>query len=135
MWLDPADPASYGPLLVRFPPPGREPMHIYQSEGFTDRFTPNVSIRALATSIGAAQVQPVIEPLEGLELRGVQVLSAPVTGNEDGTTSVLMQYNERPNSDGHFVVFDIESARIQHTEFIATLAETGVATLVEIISE
>lgn len=128
-WLDRSDPVCYGPLLVTRPPPGIEAKHIFQSEGFTDRFTPNPAIRALAVSIGSHQVSPVIERLEGLEIRGTEVLSPPVTGNQ-GVTSVLLQYNEANGSDGHFVLFDIEAARLQSSDFLGTLAETGEATVV-----
>jgi predicted esterase len=129
MWLDGSDPASFGRLLVREPPPGVSPKHIFQSEGFTDRYTPNVAIRAFAVSMGIPQVTPVVEPIEGLALRGLDVLSPPVTGNL-GVTGVLLQYREAAGSDGHFVVFDIPAARKQSSDFLGTLAATGQATLV-----
>ncbi len=128
-WLDRSDPACFGPLLVKRPPPGVAPKHIFQSEGFIDEFTPNPAIRAFAVSIGVHQVSPIIERLEGLEIRGTDVLNPPVTGNQ-GVTSVLLQYNEANGSDGHFVLFDIEAARLQSSDFLGTLAETGEATVV-----
>jgi dienelactone hydrolase len=131
MFIDRADPVVYGPLLVRRPMPGLAPKHIYQSEGFTDRYTPVASIEALATSIGGNLVAPVIGNVEGLTLLDRPVLSAPVTGNYQGTTSVLVQYEQLADSDGHFVVFDVGQARIQSSYFLGTLAETGAATLVD----
>jgi predicted esterase len=129
MWLDAADPASYGPLLFRNPPDGIEAKHIFQSEGFTDRFTPNVAIEALATSMGVDQVAPSLERLPGLELRGTDVLNPPVTTNRNGVTAVLLQYDEEQGSDGHFVLFDIEAAKKQSSDFIGSLAATGTATV------
>jgi hypothetical protein len=130
MWLDGSDPASFGPLLFQRPPAGFEPKNIFQSEGFTDRYTPNVAIRAFATSMGVSQVSPVIEPLDGLALRGLQVLTPPVSDNVNGVTGVLLQYDEAQGSDGHFVLFDIAAGRLQSSEFIGSLASTGTATIV-----
>jgi hypothetical protein len=44
---------------------------------------------------------------------------------------VLAQYEQAPDSDGHFVVFDIAAARVQSAEFLGTLADTGDATVVD----
>lgn len=130
MFIDRADPVSYARYLVREPRPGIAPKHIYQSEGFTDRYTPLPSIEALATAIGVDQVSPIISELEGLRLKGHPVLEAPVTGNRNGVTSVLLQYDERDDSDGHFVVFNVYAAEKQSTEFLVSLVETGAATVV-----
>jgi pimeloyl-ACP methyl ester carboxylesterase len=130
MFVDRADPVVYGPKLVREPLPGVAAKHIYQSEGFTDRYTPVPSIEAFATAIGGNQVEPVLAPIAGLELRDNRVLTAPVTANAGGVTAVLAQYNELDGSDGHFVVFNVDAARAQSAQFLSTLAETGTATLV-----
>lgn len=129
-WIDRADPVSYGPLLARAPADGVEPKHIFQTEGFVDNYTPLPSIEGLATSIGGNQVEPVIEPLDGLALRGRDVLTAPVTENQAPVTSVFVQYQAPGNEDGHYVVFDVPEARVQSARFLGTLAETGTATLV-----
>lgn len=128
-WIDVPDPASYARYLVREPRAGVGAKHVFQTEGFTDRFTPLPSIEALATAIGTHQVGPVIEPIEGLSLRGLDVLSAPVAGNQGGVTSVLLQYAERSGSDGHFVVFDVPAAEAQLAGFLGSLAADGVATV------
>jgi dienelactone hydrolase len=134
-WIERSDPVNYGPLLARTPPPGPDgaplaPKHVFQSEGLVDSYTPPVSIEGLATAIGGQLVAPVLQPLEGLALRGGPVLEAPVTGNLDGTTVVLLQYAAQ-GSDGHFVVFDVPAAQRQSAEFLGTLAATGAATVVE----
>ncbi len=129
MWVERSDTINYGPLLVREPPPGLSARPIYQSMGFVDHFTPLATIEALAVSIGGDHVGPVIEPIEGLSLRGRDPVTAPVTGNLGGTTAVIVQY-QATSSDGHFVVFDVAAARRQSTQFLSTLASTGTATLV-----
>ena len=42
----------------------------------------------------------------------------------------LLQYTEAPDSDGHFVVFEVEAAMRQSIYFLSSLATTGVATIV-----
>jgi pimeloyl-ACP methyl ester carboxylesterase len=128
-WIERSDAINYGPMLVREPAPGLAPRPIYQSMGYVDHFTPLPTIEALAVSIGGDHVGPVIEPIEGLALRGRQEVSPPVTGNLGGTTAVVVQY-QNTLGDGHFVVFDVAAARRQSTQFLSTLAETGAATLV-----
>lgn len=128
-YLDRADPVVYGPLLVQRPVAGVTPKHIFQSEGFTDRYTPVPSIEALATSLGVDLVEPVLSPVAGLNLLGRTVRTAPVTGNQAGTTAVLLQYDEVPDSDGHFVLFRVDDARRQVAAFLRTLVDTGTATL------
>ncbi|RMH40911.1 MAG: hypothetical protein D6689_12285 [Deltaproteobacteria bacterium] len=130
MWLDGSDPASYARLLVREPPQGGDAKSIFQSEGLPDRFTPNPAIRAFAVAMAIPPIEPVIEPIDGLALRGLTPLAPPVAGNAGGATAGLLQYDEVPGSDGHFVVFDREDARRQSAEFLATLAADGVATIV-----
>lgn len=128
MWVERSDSVNYGPLLVRDPPPGLPPRPIFQTMGFVDHYTPLPTIEAFAVSIGGHHVGPTIEPIEGLTLLGRSELAAPVTGNLNGTTAVVIQY-EATDSDGHFVVFDVAQARRQSTQFLSTLASTGTATV------
>lgn len=131
MWLDRTDGANYAPMMVREPPPGNAPKNIFQTEGFTDTYTPNPSIEAFATALGGNLIQlPDTKDILGLDLRGRDVKTAPFSGNVDGTTVALGQYKEFLHSDGHFVVFDIPTARRQAASFLGTLAATGTATVV-----
>jgi hypothetical protein len=131
MWVERSDPANYAPLMVRRPPPGIAPRPIFQTEGFTDTYSPNVGIEAFATALGGDIVKEAAQkPVEGLELRGRTVQAVPITNNLNGVTAVLAQFNQRPGSDGHFVVFDISTAKQQAARFLGTLASTGQATVV-----
>lgn len=131
MWVDRSDPANYAPLMIRRPPPGIAPRPIFQTEGFTDTYSPNVGIEAFATALGGDIVmETAARPVEGLELRGRTVQPAPITNNLNGVTAVLAQFLARQGSDGHFVVFDIPIARQQAAKFLGTLATTGSATVV-----
>lgn len=131
MWIDRADGANYAKLMVRHPPAGNSPKNIFQTEGFTDTYAPNPSIEAFATAIGGDIVQTAdAKALDGLTLRGRAIVAPPIMNNLDGATAVLAQYNQAPNSDGHFVVFDIPAAQTQSAQFLGTLARTGTATVV-----
>ena len=130
MWIDRSDSVNYGPLIVRHPPPGTAPRPVYVSEGITDNYAPVPNCEAFAVSIGADLVEPIAQDVLGLTLRGRSVIQAPVNNNLDGTTAVLVQYNQQPFSDGHYVIFNVPAAIIQSREFLGTLAATGTATLV-----
>jgi predicted esterase len=137
MWFERADGINYAPMMVRRPgraPDGAPlaPRNIFQTEGFTDTYTPNKAIEAMAVAIGGDLVQlPEQKDVEGLTaLRGRSVLSAPISKNVGGVTAVLAQYKSAPGSDGHYVVFDIPAAQRQAAEFLGTLARTGTATVV-----
>jgi len=134
-WIERSDAANYGPLLVRHPVNGPDgaplaPKPIFQTEGFIDHYAPNPTIEGFAVSIGLDQVGPTKSDLAGLALRGRTIKTAPVTNNLDGTTATLLQYDQSAGSDGHFVVFDVPAAQVQSAKFLATLADTGTATVV-----
>lgn len=131
MALERSDGVNYAPLMVRNPPAGIPPKNIFQTEGFTDHYSPNAVIEAFATAIGGDIVQlPDAKPLEGITLRGRTVKPAPIVNNVGTVTAVLAQYKQAGSSDGHFVVFDISSAKKQSSQFLGTLAATGQATVV-----
>jgi hypothetical protein len=139
MWFERADGVNYAPMMVRKPGLGPDgtalaPRNIFQTEGFTDTYTPNPAIEAMAVAIGGDLVQvPDQQDVRGLtELRGRSVLAPPFSNNAaDGrATAVLAQYAAPPDDDGHYVVFDVPLATRQSAEFLGTLARTGTATIV-----
>lgn len=136
MWIERSDSVNYAPLMVRHPgkaPDGTAlaPRNIFQTEGFTDTYAPNIGIEAFATALGGDLVQlPDQLAVEGLTLRGRSVKPAPFMDNLGGVTAALAQYKQKAGSDGHFVVFDIASAKHQAGEFLGTLVRTGKATVV-----
>jgi hypothetical protein len=97
------------------------PRNIFQTEGFTDTFTPNPAIEAFATALGGDIVQlPDAVEIQGLTLRQRAIRPTPFENNLDGATAVLAQYRQASGSDGHFVVFDIANAERQAAEFLGT---------------
>ncbi|MGE0398911.1 MAG: hypothetical protein AB7T06_19535 [Kofleriaceae bacterium] len=137
MWVERADSVNYAPLMVREPATvegvQNAPRAIFQTEGFTDLYSPNVGIEAFATALGADIVETTAaKEILGVTLRGRGIKPAPITNNVNNTTAVLGQYNQRPGSDGHFVVFDIPAAQQHAAKFLGTLASTGQATVVQV---
>jgi catechol 2,3-dioxygenase-like lactoylglutathione lyase family enzyme len=104
----------------------------FQTEGFTDHYTPNPGIEAFATALGGDIVDdPDHKDVEGITLRKGQTREAPFDNNVGGVTCVLAQFKQLAGSDGHFVVFDIPLATKQAAQFLGTLASTGTATVVK----
>jgi hypothetical protein len=138
-WVERSEPANYAPLIVRAPITGDDgqklaPKDILQIEGFDDHWVPNTGIEAYATALGGNQIfaRDTTGPfplVEGLLLRGRDLLNAPVMGNLAGKTVVLTQYRAPSGSDGHFVSAEVPQALFQWEEFLQTKALTGTATL------
>jgi pimeloyl-ACP methyl ester carboxylesterase len=132
MWFERADGVNYAPMMVREPVVGG-PKNIFQTEGFTDTYTPNPAIEAFAVAVGGDIVQlPDTQDVPGLtSLRGRTVQQPPIAANmPGGATAVLAQYKQRSGSDGHFVVFDVGTAKRQAANFLGTLSQTRTATVV-----
>jgi dienelactone hydrolase len=129
MFLEPADPINYAPLLLRDPLPSVGPKHVYQSEGMIDNWAPIQGIEALGVATGLAPVRPLVAEVPGFALRGLQTLSAPVMSNVNGRTGVFLQYTAPAGTDGHYVIFNVADARRQHARFLGSLARTGMAVL------
>lgn len=136
MWVERADGGNYAPLMARARPLGDNgqplaPCNVFQTEGFTDTYTPNPAIEAFAVALGSdLAMTAATKPIAGLELRGRSIKPPPFANNVDGATLALAQYNQAGGSDGHFVVFDIPAATRQAAEFLGTLAASGTATVV-----
>ncbi|MEJ7598964.1 MAG: alpha/beta fold hydrolase [Kofleriaceae bacterium] len=129
MWAERADGANYAPLMARRPVATAR--NIFQTEGFVDEYTPNPSIEAFGVALGGDVVSlPDATEVAGLTLRDRSIVAPPFSNNVAGVTVALAQYQEAPDSDGHFVVFDVPAATRQAAEFLGTLARTGTATVV-----
>ncbi|NIW30061.1 MAG: hypothetical protein GWN25_23775 [Actinobacteria bacterium] len=123
-WTDVADPTNYAHFLFREPRPGFAPKSILQTEGITDAYTPPRSIEALATAGGIPLLNPVLQPIEAMDVVGLSPVDGPVTANVAGgaATAGLIQAD-----GGHFVAFD-DDLRVRIADFFGSFAE-GVPTI------
>lgn len=138
LFIDPADPASYGRYLVTEPPEGVPPKHVFLSQGWVDHYAPPALTEVLAISAGFDLVSPWLEPANGLALRALtgltpeavdpdaplslSPLERPARGNllDGRVTGVLLQYLAWDDSDGHYVVFDNPEANRDYRIFIGS---------------
>ncbi len=135
---DPADPINYARFIVREPRPGERPKHIFQTQGFVDRYSPPAAIAALALATGLPLTAPVTQPEPGWDLLGLSPAALPLRGNlpamgmVPAATTSWMQFAAPPRRDGHFVVFDVPEARLRAAAFLGTAArdEEGIPTVV-----
>ena len=125
-WVDAGDGVNYAHMIFESPREGFAPKSILQTEGLMDLYTTPHNIEALAAAMHNPQAQPVVEPIEALELRGIEPVSLPVTGNvADGeATAALLQFAEY----GHFAAFRNEALRDQIQRFFRSF-EDGVPTI------
>jgi hypothetical protein len=137
-YMDSADPATYARLYFREPPSGVAPKSIYESVGLVDTYTPLATAKALALAMGAQPADPMLEPIDGMSLRGLAWAAPPIASNVAGgaATAVVCEYKVPKNQagvqayDGHFVVFQHPAAAEQSNAFLGLHMATGTAKLV-----
>jgi len=131
--VDAIDPINYAHLTVNEPRPGFLPKSILMTEGIApdgtgDNYSPPKGIEAQAVAMGLPPQTPLQRPYPQLEWGApapVTILPGGLSGNlADGDASgVLAQWAPAPQSDGHFVVFDVPEARAQAAGFLRRLAD------------
>ncbi|MBI5608444.1 MAG: hypothetical protein HY902_06145 [Deltaproteobacteria bacterium] len=124
---DVVDPLAYGHLATQRKP-GVRPPHILLTEGLKDVYTPADTSEALAACIGLDVLSPLVHASDAMEFRATQTLIPPVTGNQErngfATTLLLSQWTH----DGHFAIFDQDTAAWLYSNFLLTAAKTLDAT-------
>jgi hypothetical protein len=136
-YAEESDPENYAKYFFREPPTppvahaAFAAKSIYQSLGIVDHYTPIPVIKALALGMGVQPVNPMLEPIDGLDLAGLSWANPPLKSNVAGgnATGVLLEYTAPPGDDGHFVVFDVPAAVAQSNRFLGTHEATGIAEL------
>jgi hypothetical protein len=131
-FIDVVDPLHYARLQTADPREGFAPKSIYMTEGINpdgsgDSYAPPHGIEAHAISIGLPLQLPSQHDIEELAWGGPMPVTVPpegLAGNlADGKASgILAQWAVPPNSDGHFVVFDVPAAKTQAAQFLQNLA-------------
>lgn len=125
------DPVSHGRFVFQEPHEGIPAKHVIQHSGLDDGYFSMESRAAFSVALGAPLVEPLEEPeaLEQMAWRGLdEVLALPVSGNVDGVTAVVTQY-EPSVLDGHNVAYQREDAQAQYACFIRSLIGNDLPSL------
>ncbi len=82
----------------------------------------------MSTALGLPRELPGVRPIDADAWGGIQDIQVPsggLSGNLAGgnASGVLGQFPPAPNSDGHFVVFDVPACQKQAADFIRNLAD------------
>lgn len=120
--LDPVDPQTWA-RLYRDPLPGRRPVSVLHFEGLGDTMTLPAMSEALATAMQSQPLRPLLQPIGGLSLLGIEP-SPTVRGNAaDGqATLALVQLAPEPGQDGHYVMYRDSRASQLVRAFLQALA-------------
>ncbi|MDY0002006.1 MAG: hypothetical protein RBU30_11970 [Polyangia bacterium] len=147
LFIDPADPVSYGRYIIGEPLPGVEPKHVFLSQGLIDHYVPPDLAVAFGASLGLALAEPQLAPADWLALgllvglppasvdlallEGFAPLERPVTRNlgDGAITGVMLQYLADEGRDGHFVLTDKPEAKRDWAAFVGSFLVDGVPTL------
>lgn len=121
--IDGGDPVAYARLLALEPPATIAAHHVFMPYGQSDTYTPTRVQRAYLYGAGLEQVgaDPSVSMVE--DLPGKIAIAAPASGNLDvagqAITALFRQYAPSGGDDGHFVAFDVPSARGDVLRFLA----------------
>lgn len=119
---DAADPINYAPYWVE-PVTGGHSKHAFMLAGSDDPFSPLGATSALAAATGVPLVEPVAQPSAAHDLRGLDPVTPPVSGNlvsstGDRATAALRQVD----GGGHMVAFVDAGVRGQWEGFLQSFA-------------
>jgi hypothetical protein len=133
-YIDPVDSLSYTPLLVERINAERGGMHVLQTFGFGDTYSPEDTLWAFGAAAGLRQAAT-----SNLIRPGYPTSEYPITLNrnrgENGSWTAVIVAGTPPSSggvptyDGHFIAFRDESVRRQVMEFLGTMVVNGVPSI------
>lgn len=133
--LEPADPQSYGRMIVGDPP--GDPRHVLIAQGMVDNYILPRIANTTNLSIGVDLAGPPLDtaddprlanqvPLERLlPLIDRRAIALPASGNVGGATAVVVQRPEDGVEDGHEVLFQTDAPKHAYRCFLASWAATG----------
>jgi hypothetical protein len=128
-YLEVADPVNYGRYVVFRPVAPLVPRHVLQVFGLRDTYTPRDAQVALASVLGLAIAEPVLD-----DIGGFPTVALPASGNQwvgiRQVTAVLTQHDPPAGEDGHFVATHDDVAKRRISQFLGTAARDGMPTVV-----
>jgi hypothetical protein len=128
-WIDPADPLNFAALVGK-PLTGHTGKHALQTFGLDDSYSPPITMATYAVAGGFTQVEPdaTADPAYDEESFTSKMLKPVAVGYKaaaNGFTLGIRQYGAPKKSDGHFVVFDTQSANDDMVLFLTGAAGTA----------
>lgn len=131
--VDAVDPLVYMRTIIREPRPGFARKSVYLTEGIGpdgegDNYTPPHGIEIASVVLGLPRQLPGVREISyatWVGLGDVTVPSGGLAGNLFGgeASGVVAQFPPVSGSDGHFVVFDVPTARKQAAYFLRNLID------------
>ena len=132
---EPAEAAVFAPLWIDDPPGDQPSKDVLLIGGYIDGYFLPDMINGLTLAGGLDAAEPIVDPgiLDYLELSGRSVVPTPVSENietSDGAaTGVLAQYLQPYEIDGHYVPFELNTAKYQYSCFLNSAATVGYGIL------
>lgn len=132
-YWDLVDPIAHSRHVALEPHPGIPPKHVYQHSGIDDGYFSVRARTAMAAALGLDALGPTIEPWlpRILEHAGRGVVTGPVTGNvaDGAATGVAVEWCPYGDVRGHYVAFDLDSAREHLMDALRSIVPDGVLTV------
>jgi predicted esterase len=121
---DVSDSTNYLPYLYRWE--GGRGVDVWATQGLLDTYAPKPVTDVLVTALGLSPLDPLVEPVEGLTLRGLSALPTPLRANVESASggTFTAAYSQYPNDD-HFLIEDDPEAEAQLRHWFETLAHDG----------
>jgi hypothetical protein len=122
-YYDGSDTIAYARAVAKAPPMGVTAHHVFQPYGQGDTYAPPVvqATWALAASLGLVAPDPSVTTPD--DIGGLSTIPPPASGNlmtnGKAVTAVVREYAPSAGKDGHFVAFDLPSARGDTERFLA----------------
>jgi pimeloyl-ACP methyl ester carboxylesterase len=109
-WIDPADPLNFA-AVIGAPLQGHSGKHVFQTFGIEDSYSPPITMISFAIAGGLTQVTPheSAEPAFSDYDDQLPPVAVGYKAPGSGITLGMRQYGS-PETDGHFVVFDVKAA-------------------------
>jgi len=124
-----AEPMAFMSRISHRPLPDMPSRHVYEPVGKDDVYFPIAVYDAAALAYGNHQAGEVLWPSmqDALSADGLDgLVSYPVSGNRDGKTRVVVQYESDGLIDSHYIYRQLEAVKHQYGCFLATYLRDGV---------
>jgi hypothetical protein len=128
-FFDRSDPINFNRSISNAPLAGRTAKHLYMSWGSGDTYSPPITLKLNAITLGVSPVNP-FNPNDLGEMPGAvgRPVSLNMTVPGGSKTGVVIQYDPPSGTDGHFVATRNTSAVRDWTAFVTTFL-TGTPTI------